>query len=104
MKGNKATRYPKDWPAISRSVKDKAGWCCVRCGHKHDVASGYVLTVHHLDGIPENVEDYNLAALCQRCHLKIQARVDMDQGFMFAHSDWMQPFIEGRKEAAKGMS
>ena len=34
-----------------------------------------VLTVAHLDHVPENVDDGNLAALCQRCHL----RYDKDQ-------------------------
>lgn len=27
-----------------------------------------VLTVAHLDHIPENCEDYNLKAMCQKCH------------------------------------
>ncbi|GAH88897.1 unnamed protein product, partial [marine sediment metagenome] len=29
-----------------------------------------MLTVHHLDGNKANCEDWNLAALCQRCHLR----------------------------------
>lgn len=31
-----------------------------------------VLTVHHIDYNPQNEEDDNLIALCQRCHLKVQ--------------------------------
>lgn len=29
-----------------------------------------VLTIAHLDHIPEHCDDYNLRALCQRCHLR----------------------------------
>ena len=92
--------YPDDWPAIAKAVKDAAGWKCVRCGHPHDVAAGYVLTVHHLDMDKANCEWWNLAALCQRCHLKIQARVSMAQGYLFEHAEWMKPYVEGRDAAA----
>jgi len=67
-------RYPPDWPDIARQVKDAADWRCEHCGHPHDPATGHVLTVHHLDGNPANCADDNLVALCQRCHLHIQAR------------------------------
>ncbi len=33
-----------------------------------------VLTVAHLDHTPENVADDNLRAMCQRCHLRYDAR------------------------------
>ena len=33
-----------------------------------------VLTIAHLDHIPENCDDANLKALCQRCHLRYDAR------------------------------
>lgn len=91
--------YPPDWQAIAKRVKDAAGWKCVRCHHPHDVESGHVLTVHHLDGDKSNCEWWNLAALCQRCHLHIQAKVNMQQGFLFEHSEWMRPFFEGRAAA-----
>lgn len=32
-----------------------------------------VLTVAHLDHMPENCADANLQALCQRCHLRLDA-------------------------------
>lgn len=35
-----------------------------------------ILTVHHLDGDKLNCRWWNLAALCQRCHLSIQGRVN----------------------------
>lgn len=88
-----ANKYPEDWVSIAKKVKDAAGWKCIRCGHPHDVESGHVLTVHHMDRNKANCVDSNLAALCQRCHLSIQARVDMRQGYMFEHAEWMQPFV-----------
>lgn len=83
---NKA-RYPKDWPAISHRIRfERAkGRCeCLgecgrgthagRCQNLHGKAaygseSRVVLTVAHLDHIPEHCEDNNLRAMCQACHL-----------------------------------
>ena len=49
------------------------GWKCEACGNKHGKAP-YVLTVDHVvDHSPANVKRSNLAALCQRCHLRRQA-------------------------------
>lgn len=93
--------YPDNWNEIATRIKDAAGWKCVRCKHAHNYELGYVLTVHHLDRNKANCEDWNLAALCQRCHLHIQSKVNMDQGFLFEHSDWMKPFIEGRENHKK---
>lgn len=90
--------YPLDWNAIAQRIKDNAGWHCERCHHANDLASGHVLTVHHLDGNKANCADWNLAALCQRCHLSIQGRVKMDQMF-FAQildvSEWFKPHLQG---------
>jgi hypothetical protein len=33
-----------------------------------------VLTIAHLDHVPENCDPANLRALCQRCHLKYDAK------------------------------
>lgn len=63
--------YPDDWPAIAICIKDAAGWFC---GHVHEPKRGYTLTVHHLDGNKSNCNYRNLVALCQRCHLHVQAR------------------------------
>ena len=68
--------YPENWPEISEKIKARHNYCCERCGHHHDPKAGYTLTVHHLDGDSMNNEDWNLAALCQRCHLKVQAYVE----------------------------
>lgn len=87
--------YPVDWPQIAQAVKDAAGWCCVRCKHPHDPANGYTLTVHHLDMSPANCRWYNLAALCQRCHLQVQARVVMHRPWYLDHSEWFLPYVGG---------
>ena len=79
---NKA-RYPKDWKAISLEVREAAGWVCEgspaypECravnGEPHPATgSKVVLTVAHLDHVPENCGEPgnrpNLKAWCQRCH------------------------------------
>ena len=69
--------YPDYWPLLSKQVKAIAGWCCERCGvrNNEDEPDGTMLTVHHLDGDKSNCEWWNLAALCQRCHLRVQNRI-----------------------------
>ena len=79
-------RYPADWSRISRRIRfDRArarcecngicgeahaGRCRARQGKPHPITKSIVvLTVAHLDHQPENNEDGNLRALCQRCHL-----------------------------------
>lgn len=95
--------YPADWPAIAKAVKDEAGWCCVRCGHAHEPPTGYTLTVHHLDGDKANCAWWNLAALCQRCHLRIQGRVIMARVWFLPHSEWFKPYVAGYYARQLGM-
>ena len=90
--------YPDNWNQIATRIKNAAGWKCERCGHENEFVTGHVLTVHHLDGNKANCEDWNLAALCQRCHLKIQGRIKMHQLFMpdiLPVSDWFKPHLDG---------
>jgi 5-methylcytosine-specific restriction endonuclease McrA len=88
--------YPDNWPDIAQAVKREAGNCCIRCGHHHDRESGHVLTVHHLNGRKDDCAWFNLAALCQRCHLSIQSRVNMDRVWvMLPHSEWFRPYVAG---------
>ena len=87
--------YPPDWSAISRGVRDEAGDRCVRCGHPSSVSAGRVLTVHHLDCDKSNCRWWNLAALCQRCHLQVQAKVRMDQTYLYPHTEWFKPYVAG---------
>ncbi len=92
--------YPPDWPYICIAVKRAAGWRCERCDRPHDPSKeghkvGQVLTVHHLDNDKSNVVWWNLAALCQRCHLQIQRKVEMDRPWIFDHSEWFKPYVGG---------
>lgn len=87
--------YPSDWPQLAALVKAEAGNKCVRCDHAHHYESGHVLTVHHFDGDKSNGARWNLMALCQRCHLSVQARVDPEVGLMFDPSLWAMPYIAG---------
>ena len=88
-------KYPPTWKDIARSTKDAAGWRCVRCGHAHDPAGGHTLTVHHLTGDKGNCRWWNLAALCQRCHLSVQSRIIMERGWLLPHSKWFRPYAAG---------
>lgn len=90
--------YPANWKQIAFGIKARNLWKCERCGHANNRETGHVLTVHHLDGNKANCADWNLAALCQRCHLSIQGRVKMDQLFFIGIiqvSDWFKPHYEG---------
>ncbi len=83
--------YPQNWPDIARKIKDQADWRCEHCHHPHDPDTGYCLTVHHLDMDKLNCDYGNLVALCQRCHLRIQAQYQPKQlVFQFAITDWMR--------------
>lgn len=79
-------RYPKDWKAISFRIRfERAGGrceCTGQCGLVHaggrctaehgkphpTTGSIVVLTTMHMDHEPENCEDANLMAGCQKCH------------------------------------
>ena len=86
-------KYPKNWKEIAFELKKRAGWKCSMCAHYNDVKGGYALTVHHVDGDPENNYRSNLVVVCQRCHLKLEherrrrlrqeVEVRMGQGFLF---------------------
>lgn len=79
-------RYPKDWPAIRARIRERAGDKCEWCGApNHELITrtpqGWfrhgsieekwvyiVCTTAHLNHIPEDCRDENLAFLCQKCH------------------------------------
>ncbi|MCW5981975.1 MAG: hypothetical protein KIT09_28075 [Bryobacteraceae bacterium] len=90
-------RYPKDWRSIRARIlaraKDRCEFCGIENGaigrrrrngsfepwEDQKVKGGrrdgvrptrIVLTVAHLDHTPENCDEANLRALCQRCHLR----------------------------------
>ena len=96
--------YAQDWPQIAQAIKDDAGWICVRCQQAHGpAADGQCLSVHHFDGDKCNNEPWNLMALCQRCHLSIQGRVDPEIPLLMDPSDWIRPYIAGYYESGSGM-
>jgi hypothetical protein len=92
--------YPKDWPEISKRIRERDGQKCKKCGvrngvygcrdqdgnfytegeiDRNGVAPGVilgkaikiVLTVAHLNNTPMDCRDENLISLCQRCHLRL---------------------------------
>lgn len=73
------SRYPDNWEALSRWVRfERAGGRCEECGAEHgrphpQTGSRVVLTVAHLDHDTTHNEPANLRALCQRCHLRLDA-------------------------------
>lgn len=87
--------YSHDWDQIGDKVRAEQGGKCIRCGHPHDPPAGYALTVHHFDGNKSNNEWWNLMALCQRCHLKVQGRVNPEIRYFLEHSAWAKPYIAG---------
>lgn len=95
--------YTADWPEIAKLIKDDARWNCIRCGHEHDHPSGHVLTVHHFDGDKSNNERWNLMALCQRCHLSVQGRVNPDVPLLTDPSLWAMPYIAGFYGSGRGI-
>ena len=103
MQRKSKSEYPANWKQIAKAVKDAANWHCVRCGHPHDPQAGYCLTVHHLDLDPQNCEWWNIPALCQKCHLQIQAKVILERQWMFEHSEWFKPYVAGYYAAIHGL-
>ena len=85
IKPENRARYPKDWKAISLRIRERAGNRCEGSpaypdcreenGKPHSATgSNVVLTVGHLNHLPEDCRDENLKAWCQRCHLTYDAK------------------------------
>ena len=100
MRKSRGGNYPPNWNEIATACKKAAGWQCVRCGAPNQ--TGRVLTVHHLDMNPSNCEWWNIAALCQQCHLQIQAKVRIEQPYLFEHSTWFKPYVAGYYASLRG--
>ena len=83
----KRERYPAEWEAISLRIRNERaenrceceGECglhpgarCVEMnGEPAQFARGKImLTVAHLDHTPQNCDEANLKAMCQRCHCR----------------------------------
>lgn len=85
IRPSEKARYPTDWKAVSVYARERAGWRCEgspahpKCraanGERHpETGSVVVLTVAHLNHLPEDCDPANLKAMCQRCHLKYDAK------------------------------
>ena len=67
--------YHPRWKAISRFIRhyrarNRCEWCGAENHQPHPVTgSRVILTVAHIDQDKRNNSFFNLAALCQRCHL-----------------------------------
>ena len=64
-------RYPRDWKQIREKILAECANRCEGCGAvNYSIRDGkrIVLTIAHLDHVPEHCERENLKALCQRCH------------------------------------
>lgn len=103
--------YPANWPDIARAVKDAAGWRCLCCGHPHETPTRRVrcddgcnvkrhggqlndgrqrvLTVHHANGNKADCRPQNLLALCQVCHLSVQAWFNPQQLPLLPLPTWL---------------
>ena len=82
--------------------KQAAHYHCECCQHPHEPATNHTLTAAHLDGNPGNNASYNLAALCQRCHLHLEgynpfAGVTEDNyDYVLTHCErWFIPHLKG---------
>lgn len=66
--GRKLAGYPEEWPLVAWLVKSLVDWRCEHCGAYRPPGAGDNLTVHHLDGRPDNLQSRNLVPLCFPCH------------------------------------
>jgi 5-methylcytosine-specific restriction endonuclease McrA len=70
-------RYPANWNAIRAAIlaeyENKCEFCGVENYSTRDGAK-VVLTIAHLDHVPEHCGRENLRALCQRCHNRYDAK------------------------------
>lgn len=80
------SKYPDDWEAVSRAIRDRSGGRCEcvgecglhadrRCEERHGDHAKWakgkiVLTVAHMDHDPGHGDPARLKAMCQRCHLR----------------------------------
>jgi len=74
-------------------IKDDLSYVPVEPTHYE--AKWRILTVHHLDEDKANCRWWNLASLCQRCHLRMQRAVVMGRPYHYEHSEWFKPYAAG---------
>jgi hypothetical protein len=78
---------------MSRWMRGRAGWRCELCGVRNSPEN--VLAVHHLDGNKWNLAPWNLAALCQKCHYRVEWTVDFCQPTLTGvYPNWLRSHVE----------
>lgn len=89
-------RYPKDWKLRSRFVrfyraKNMCEWCGAENYQPHPITGSKVIltTAHVHDDRPEASSLMNLAALCQRCHNRHDARARQNRRKIRREQDQM---------------
>ena len=85
--------YNPDRKQKRKEARERVGNKCIRC-HSPSVP-GKILTVHHFNGDKANDSWWNLLALCQVCHLQVQAKVDPETPYFLEHADWLKPYVAG---------
>lgn len=69
-------KYPVNWKEIREEILRRAEHKCELCGAENykphwKTKSKVVLTIHHINYDIADNRRYNLLALCQRCHNKL---------------------------------
>lgn len=82
IKPENRARYPNDWQIRSRFVRfvrarNRCEWCGAENYKPHPITGSKVIltTAHICDHRPEAASLLNLAALCQLCHNKHDAKM-----------------------------
>ena len=84
IKPENKSKYPKNWKEISYRIRteranNKCEFCQAENYQPHPITkSKVILTVAHMDHNPENCNEENLKALCQKCHLSYDLKYHME--------------------------
>jgi 5-methylcytosine-specific restriction endonuclease McrA len=86
--------YPKEWKIISKAIIKKQDNKCYLCPAENykphwKTGSKVILTVHHIDGNKKNSSKYNLIALCQRCHLRLDLERHLSKRIKIDKKYWI---------------
>ena len=119
-KNNHTGEYAPNWPQIAAEIKKKGNYTCERCKMVFSLSDQmisqgkeYSLGVHHLDHNKSNDLKWNLACLCNRCHLPLEseknrltlelAQAVSNQLWLFPglKENWLIPHVEGMLEYYK---
>lgn len=84
------------WSDWQEMTGPSPAWTALEPSNVAQVQAAWrILTVHHLNENKADCRWWNLAALCQRCHLEIQGKVNMAQVWPHEHTPWFKPYAAG---------